>query len=798
MTVAFAEQAPDTLETALAYARLGWPVLPICRPLFTPDGKPLVRRDGSHACTHDLLEPDRRPKGSRSGNPCDGPGKQPHFGLGAHGATTDEATIRGWWARAGGHALNHALVMGHGRAALDVDSYKGGDDGLAALVAAIGPLPDTAEFLTGGGGRHLIFEDPVPGGVGQASPRLPDGSVVRGIDVRSRGGYIVGPGSLHANGRLYVAEASSDPLEGVEPARLPDALIERLRAPAAGAAGGAREAGARIPVGERKKTFVSLAGTMWRRGMSEDAIVAALLITDATECEEPLGEPEVRRIVKTVTRKPRDGRPKFRVVNPDDPPPAPREREPGDDDGDEAPAFERGDEVEIARRLLADLQADSPVGLVFDRNELWRYGPEAGVYRRVPDHDARRAAAAYAGVMVHDGKRAKPLRLSAGAVKGAVTLAGSFAAVEGFFDDAPVGIAFRNGFVVVERGVATLLAHGPERRAQHVLPFDYAPDAPAERWRRYLEEVFALPGEAALSDEQRALVAADRADRIALLQEFVGACLLGMAARLAVCLVLTGEGANGKSVFLTVVKALFPAAATVSLAPQLWENRFYLAELAGVRLNAVAELPERDILESDAFKAVVAGDPVMVARKHQRPFTLRPGAGHVFACNALPGTKDQTEGFWRRFAVVPFERRFAEHERDLHLDEALLRELPGIAAWAIEGACRLQAQGRYTSPASSRDAKREWQHDSDQVRQFVEECCEVDADVQATLTDVYLAFALWARRTGHGGLARNRLGNRLKQLGHADRSKLGRFYRLRIKPAVWAEVRRDGNSRGSG
>jgi hypothetical protein len=349
MTAAVVIPAPDTLPIALAFAARGWPVIPLCRPLFTSEGKPLVRKDGTSACTHDVLEPDRKPKGSKTGNPCDGPGKQPHFGASALLATTDIDTIKGWWAKAGESALNYGLAMGHERAAIDVDSYKGGDEGLAALKEVIGPLPDTVEFLTGGGGRHLVFQDPVPGGVGQAAPRLPDGKVVKGIDVRSRGGYIVGPGSVHQNGRLYEIEVSSNPLEGVLPARLPDALIERLRATANQPLVENRENGARIPIGERKKTFVSLAGTMWRRGMSEEAIVAALLITDANECEEPLGEREVRRITKTVTRKPRDGKPKLRVVESEETTPPAEEREPGADDDAEEPDWRDGLQLSVDR-----------------------------------------------------------------------------------------------------------------------------------------------------------------------------------------------------------------------------------------------------------------------------------------------------------------------------------------------------------------------------------------------------------------------------------------------------------------
>jgi P4 family phage/plasmid primase-like protien len=371
---------------------------------------------------------------------------------------------------------------------------------------------------------------------------------------------------------------------------------------------------------------------------------------------------------------------------------------------------------------------------------------------------------------VRGGKKGPiPLKLSDTAIKGAVKAASAFATNPGFFNDAPAGICFTNGFVVIEGGRAALIPHAPSQRTMHSMPFEFLPSGRAPRWVQFLEEVFSLSSEE------------DRADKIALLQEQAGAALLGMATRYSTCLVLTGEGSNGKSVYLQVIKALFPAGSTASIAPQLWENRFYLAELAGVRLNAVAELPDRDILDSEAFKAMVSGDATMVARKNQRPFNLVPIAAHLLACNALPGTKDQSNGFWRRFAVVPFDRTFADAERDSTLADTLIRtELPGIAAWAIEGAARLERQGKYTTPDSSTAAKDEWQMDSDQVRQFIAECTTPGG--QTNPTKLYEAFAQWAKRTGHAGMNLRKFGGRVSKILRQARNTSERYDPVAIRP----------------
>lgn len=57
-----------------------------------------------------------------------------------------------------------------------------------------------------------------------------------------------------------------------------------------------------IPQGQRHPTLVSLAGTMFRRGMTLEAIEAALLITDEKQCDPPHGPEHIHKIVASMAR----------------------------------------------------------------------------------------------------------------------------------------------------------------------------------------------------------------------------------------------------------------------------------------------------------------------------------------------------------------------------------------------------------------------------------------------------------------------------------------------------------------
>jgi hypothetical protein len=122
------------LQAALAYAMCGWRVFPCHTPT-----------DGGCSC----------------GKPsCENIGKHPRVNDWPHVATTDEATIQGWWSRWPHANIGIATGAGSGLVVLDVDPDKGGSLALEDLLTEHGRLPETVESQTGGGGRHIVFQHP--------------------------------------------------------------------------------------------------------------------------------------------------------------------------------------------------------------------------------------------------------------------------------------------------------------------------------------------------------------------------------------------------------------------------------------------------------------------------------------------------------------------------------------------------------------------------------------------------------------------------------------------------------------
>lgn len=195
---------PKMHASALTYARWGWRVF----PLHTPRGS---------GCSC----------GSAT---CGNAGKHPRTRHGFKEATTDDAQIAAWWSEWPDANVGIATGPESGILVLDVDPRNGGDDSFDELIDRIGPLPETPEVLTGGGGRHLFFRWPAGVDALRAKP------IGQGIDIKGAGGYVVAAPSLHASGRAYGWEASSRPGD-VPLADVPPALLAMLQATGKSASG---------------------------------------------------------------------------------------------------------------------------------------------------------------------------------------------------------------------------------------------------------------------------------------------------------------------------------------------------------------------------------------------------------------------------------------------------------------------------------------------------------------------------------------------------------------------------------
>jgi hypothetical protein len=222
--------------------------------------------------------------------------KVPATPHGFQDATRDEAKIRRWWSDL--PCANIGTPTGLSFWALDEDPRHGGDATLETLVADNRPLPNTVQQITGGDGRHYLWEMPDQQTIGCTK-------LGPGLDVKGLGGYIVIAPSVHPDsGKTYIWDGA-DPLAKQRILPAPTWLLGLI---STGKSQYEKKAAAdeegQWPEGERNTRLASLAGKLRYTGLEVETITAALLAENRRRCAPPLDETEVRKIAASISRYP--------------------------------------------------------------------------------------------------------------------------------------------------------------------------------------------------------------------------------------------------------------------------------------------------------------------------------------------------------------------------------------------------------------------------------------------------------------------------------------------------------------
>jgi hypothetical protein len=234
---------------------------------------------------------------------CRSAGKHPHAGLAPNGlkdATTDADTIIQWFETP---HLNYGVVCER-IVVVDIDPRNGGDKTWKELKRKRADV-HTWEVNTGGGGKHIIFEQLSDTNGGP----LHNTKLGRGVDIKGDGGYIVGVGSLHASGKRYkwapqCAPARDDAPEDTllrYPLGVPPWIVDLCNGNGAAKHDWKSEATADTPEGERNISDAAFAGVLFRLEVPDQDVFDFLTWRNSRR-SNPVTEAEVRRTVKSILK----------------------------------------------------------------------------------------------------------------------------------------------------------------------------------------------------------------------------------------------------------------------------------------------------------------------------------------------------------------------------------------------------------------------------------------------------------------------------------------------------------------
>ena len=255
--------------------------------------------------------------------------------------------------------------------------------------------------------------------------------------------------------------------------------------------------------------------------------------------------------------------------------------------------------------------------------------------------------------------------------------------------------------------------------------YDYYPDAKCPTFDKFLEDIFL-----------------GNIELIEFLQRIVGYSISANMSE-QVFFLLQGNGCNGKSTLLEILKAILGDYA-INSSFQTFEksndtSTNDLARLNNARLVTSSESGESKQLNEARLKALTGGDQVTARYLYQEPFTFKPICKIWLAVNSLPKVKDFSQGFWRRIILIPFEASFSGENQDKDILKKLSNELSGIMNWAIEGYYSWCEQGLNT-PQYIKELKHDFQGEVDIVYNFFQSKCFRDKNITTSARDLFIAF----------------------------------------------------------
>ena len=292
----------------------------------------------------------------------------------------------------------------------------------------------------------------------------------------------------------------------------------------------------------------------------------------------------------------------------------------------------------------------------------------------------------------------------------------------------------------------------------------YDINAKCPLWEKFLREIFA-------GDD----------DMIRYIQKAVGYSLTGSTQEQCVFL-LIGDGCNGKSTFLDIIRQLFGDYASNIQAESLMIRSSSnginsdIARLRGARLVTSAEPNEGLRLNEGLLKQLTGGDVVTARKLYGDEFEFKPEFKLWMAANHKPVIRGNDHGIWRRMHIIPFNVQIPKEKIDKTLTDKLLTEIDGIFQWALEGLKLYQSEG-LEPPEMVSAATAEYRKEMDVVSRFLEECTEKSFADTVRASDLYRIYTEWCDVNGEYNLSNTKFGKEVIAKYEKVRMNDGFYYR---------------------
>jgi putative DNA primase/helicase len=136
-------------------------------------------------------------------------------------------------------------------------------------------------------------------------------------------------------------------------------------------------------------------------------------------------------------------------------------------------------------------------------------------------------------------------------------------------------------------------------------------------------------------------------------------------------------------------------------------------------------------------------------RKFEEPFEFIPFCRLVFSANHYPQSKDASQGFFRRWLVIPFERTFEGKEKIPRpiLDARLAQpgELSGVLNKALAALPAIAQRGGFAECRSAMAAEQEFRERTDPIAAWLDRETAFDSNGYVAKRDLLIRYQAYSQ-----------------------------------------------------
>lgn len=245
---------------------------------------------------------------------------------------------------------------------------------------------------------------------------------------------------------------------------------------------------------------------------------------------------------------------------------------------------------------------------------------------------------------------------------------------------------------------------------------------------------------------------------------------------------LIGGGRNGKSTYFELIKSVLGRDNTTTISFQDLATTFRASSLDNKLASLAGDISNQPVQESDMFKSITAGEDVMIEKKFQDAYERVLFSTMFFSANNLPRTTDTSEGFYRRFCIIPFNaslKKISEVDGMLFKRKLLSKE--NIEYVAYKAVCAinrvLTTSYEFTRPKQVDDMLQEYKIFNSSVLSWFEDAMHNDPTKinRYSTSSMYSQYKTWCGENTFGACRSSNFIKQICQQCDMTVDELGRF-----------------------